>query len=64
MEKDYSNGQMVADMKERLWIIRYKVMEYTSGLMEEAMKENGSTIKCMERVFIHGQTAKNTMVNS
>jgi len=45
MEKDFSYGKMVLNMRVNSLITIYMVMANTHGLMVNSSKENGLTIK-------------------
>ena len=55
-------GVMIAHMKEIFMIIIFMVKGNMSGKMEESMKVNGQTTKCMGKVFLFGQMGENTKV--
>ena len=44
--------------------IRLKDMENMCGLIKDNIKGFGKIIKCMERVFLHGQTVEDIKVNT
>ena len=39
-------------------IMRFRVMEFILGMMVKSTQENGSTIKCTEKVLYGGQMAR------
>ena len=41
MDKEFIHGKMETDMKDSLLMIKEKVWENTTGMMEDFTKENG-----------------------
>ena len=52
MDTEFSNGQMVQDMKDNGEIIEHMEKENSLTLMETSMKETGSMIRQMVMEYI------------
>ena len=58
MDKELSAGSMAGNTKEAISMTRKKVMEFSSGLMEESTTDNGLTVSNMVKQFILLRKAK------
>ena len=63
MEQVNFNGQMDQCITDNFIIIILKELENIYGQMGGHTQEIGKTIKCMEKVCLHGQMAGNMKVN-
>ena len=63
MEQVLSSGLINQYTLENSLTITYMAKVCTLGLMEESMRVNGGTTKCMERVHLSGEMVDNTLEN-
>lgn len=61
MGLEFTNGQMVEDMKVDITKIKNKAMEFITGLMAEDLKGNGATVRGMDQVSWYMQMVQKSM---